>query len=500
MEYFEILCGIAVILLLLYYYFTATFDFWKSRGVRGPRPIPTVGNVAPIMFGKLSVGRFLKKTYDEFPDEPLIGIFARRTPILIVKDPDLIKAVLIKDFGSFANRGLPVREKKEPLTQHLFALEYDRWRPLRTKLTPVFTSGKLKGMFKLILQCSDQLEVYLKNLVEKGEPIECRELTGKYTMDVIGSCAFGIETKSLTEQNSEFHRIGRRIFEVTTKGILRFRLSQSAPWLYRLLEPLLAETEVSDFITKMVKDTIDYRKEHNIVRNDFIDTLIDLKDHPEKISIQLTDGLLAAQAFVFFAAGFETSSLTISHALYELALNQAIQEKLRKEIRDVCKACDGDLTFEVITQMSYLDKVFQETLRKYPPGGTLLRETTEPYTFEGINVTIPKGTSVWIPVYGLHCDPKIYPKPDEFDPERFSEEVASTRHSMVFLPFGDGPRNCIGARFAIYQTKIGLFKIVRDYKVDVCEKTLLPYVHNPRSFTAAPLGGIYLKFTKVEEN
>jgi len=111
MGLFEILCGIVALILAVYYYLTSTFDFWKSRGVRGPRPIPGFGNFKDVFSIKISPGDYLTKVYNDYKDERLIGIFVMRTPVLIVKDPDLIKDVLIKDFLKFANRGHPNYEK-----------------------------------------------------------------------------------------------------------------------------------------------------------------------------------------------------------------------------------------------------------------------------------------------------------------------------------------------------------------------------------------------------
>lgn len=107
---FEILCGIAVIILAVYYYLTSTYDFWKSRGVTGPQPIPGIGNFADITFAKKSVGDYMTEIYNAYKNEPMIGIYARKTPLLIVKDPDLIKDVLIKDFSVFAMRRSPVKK------------------------------------------------------------------------------------------------------------------------------------------------------------------------------------------------------------------------------------------------------------------------------------------------------------------------------------------------------------------------------------------------------
>jgi len=111
MELFEFLFGIVTAIFALYYFLTSNFDFWKSRGVRGPQPIPGFGNFKDVVFSKLSAGDYLAEVYNAYKDEPMIGIFFRKTPILILKDLDLIKDVLIKDFSVFTSRGLPIFEK-----------------------------------------------------------------------------------------------------------------------------------------------------------------------------------------------------------------------------------------------------------------------------------------------------------------------------------------------------------------------------------------------------
>ncbi|XP_053982814.1 uncharacterized protein LOC128878552 [Hylaeus volcanicus] len=498
-SYLEIFCGIAALILAAYYYFVSPYDFWKIRNVPGPKPAPPFGNIKDVMLLRTSLADYLKKLYEEYRNEPMIGIFTRRTPVLILHDSDAIKDVLIRDFSKFADRGINVNEKMEPLSPHLFNLEPERWRPLRTRLSPVFTSGKIKEMFPLIVECSEHLDKYLEKLVAKGEPVECRELTAKYTTDVIGSCAFGIETNALSDQESEFRRMGKKVFASTFWQLVRFRMRQAVPWFYNLLGYIVPPSDITTFFTKVVVDTMNYREESKTVRPDFINMLLELKKHPDKLeNIKLTDTLLTAQAFVFFIAGFETSSSAMSNTLYELALNPDVQDKLRKEIREYCDNNDGELKYEQIKDMKYLDKVFREALRKYPPGPILLRKSISDYTFESTKLTIPNKTMVWIPLFAIHRDPKIYPNPDAFMPERFDDDAASARHPMNYLPFGDGPRNCIGARFAVFQSKVGLIKILRNHRVDVCEKTMIPYVFDRGAFLLAPKGGIYLKITKAE--
>lgn len=498
--YFEILCGIAALFLVVYYYLTSTFDFWKNCGVPGPKPVPIFGTARDLMIAKTPLTEYTKSIYEQYRNEPMVGTFLGRTPCVILHDLELIKDVLIKDFSTFADRGFTeVFDKTEPLSCHIFNLESTRWRPLRAKLSPVFTSGKLRDMFHLIVECSRNFETYLDKEIAKGEPIECRELTAKFTTDVIGSCAFGIDMNSMSDEEGEFRRLGRQVFATNLENAIRFKLKQFCPKFYALLGYVIPDNKYTPFFTKVVADTIKYRKEHNVIRPDFIHLLMQLQEHPDKLdNVEFTNLLLTAQAFVFFIAGFETSSTTMSNALYELAKNQDIQDKLREEIRVTWANTKGDIKYEDVKGMKYLDKVFKETLRKYPPGVVLIRKAISDYTFSGTKVTIQKGNQVWTPVHALHTDPNFYPNPEKFDPERFNEDAVAARHPMTYLPFGDGPRNCIGARFASNQSKVGLIAILKNHRVDVCEKTITTYDVDPRAFIPTPIGGIYLKITKIE--
>nr|XP_033329019.1 cytochrome P450 6A1-like [Megalopta genalis] len=497
-ECLQILSAIALVFVAVYYYLTSSFDFWKSKDVPGPDPIPVFGNTKDVFFRKKHLGVYIRQLYEKYKNEPLIGIFINSTPNAIVCDMDLIKDVLIKDFSVFDHRGVVINGKVEPLSEHIFNLEAKRWRPLRTRLSPVFTSGKLKEMFHLIMECSEHLEKYLVKLEKEGVPIECREVAARFTTDVIGSCAFGINVNALSNEESEFRRMGKKVFSTSLWDTLRFTFREFLPKLYFFIMSLQPYSHLTSFFVRVVSDTIKYREENNVIRPDFVNMLIELRNHPEKLQdIELTDNLLAAQAMVFFAAGFETSSTTICHALYEMALNPQVQEKLRAEIKEFSIKNNGSIKYDDIKEMKYLDKVFKETLRKYPPGALLRRKCNSDYTFSNTKVTIPKGTRVFVPVLGLHHDPSIYPNPEVFDPERFNHDAVALRHPMSYLPFGDGPRNCIGARFAVYQTKVGIIKTLENFKVDVCGKTMIPYENNPRSLVYGPKEGIYLKLSEV---
>ncbi|KAJ8680838.1 hypothetical protein QAD02_016625 [Eretmocerus hayati] len=445
----EVLIGLSLALLFtVYYHLTSNFDYWKKRGVKGPKPVPLLGNFADHILGKIHLALLLKKYYEDYPNEQVVGLFARKSPNLLIRDLDLVRDVLVKDFNVFRDRGRvskTVGKSNDPYSQNLFNLQYDRWRPLRSKLTPAFSGNKLKNMFYLIVECAEHFDRYVEDLVDKhqGAPIECQELTAKYFIDVIGVCVFGLNTNSLGDENSEFCKAGRQLVATNTFNILRRYIREWFPTVYNLLRPLV-RNKALELFTRTMKDTMAYRKKNNFRREDFVDLLMDLKDQPEKLGdLELTDDLLVSQALVFFVAGFELSSTTMSNMMYELALNQDVQDKLRYEVKQIMNR-DGKLTYENIKEMKYLDMVMKETLRMYPPGSYLNRQTSEMYTFSRTSVTVQKDIGVIIPVWAIHRDPALYPDPNKFDPERFTDENEKSRHPMAFLPFGDGPKNCIG--------------------------------------------------------
>lgn len=282
------LIGLSVILgflvLCLYYYLVFPYDFWQIRKIKGPKPLPFFGNTKDLLLRRVGLADFVQREYHRLSNESMIGIFDRRKPILILNDPELIRNVLIKDFPVFSNRSLRLSTKDDPLTQNLFFLETERWRPLRQKLSPTFTSGKLKDMFYLLNECAESLENFMAKYVKENPVIECIEMAARYTTDVIGVCAFGLNMNAIAHEKSEFREIGRRILTRSTKKFLTSRLREFAPWLFKLFAPLLVDRRVNDFFIQFTTQTLDYRRRNNVRRNDFIDLMMDIKDDPSKVN------------------------------------------------------------------------------------------------------------------------------------------------------------------------------------------------------------------------
>uniref|UniRef100_A0A1B6L5Q1 Cytochrome P450 n=1 Tax=Graphocephala atropunctata TaxID=36148 RepID=A0A1B6L5Q1_9HEMI len=209
-----------------------------------------------------------------------------------------------------------------------------------------------------------------------------------------------------------------------------------------------------------------------------------------------TEEKISANTFVFLVAGSETVSGTINFVLFELSKHQHIQLRLQQEVDSVL-AKHGKLSYEAIRDMTYMDQVVQESLRMYPNIAELSRECVRPYKVPDSDFTIEKGVVVLVAVNGLHHDPQYYPDPDQFKPDRF--EGNNFKPNPTFLPFGDGPRICIGMRFALMGVKTCLAKIMSQFSVKLSSKTQLPLKFDTRSLVPSVVGGIWLTFQRRED-
>ncbi|CAD7079480.1 unnamed protein product [Hermetia illucens] len=487
-----------------YLFFKKKYSYWKDRGVPYLEPKIPYGNLQMSRNRREMIGLFYKSR----SNFPFVGAYMLTSPAVIATDLEFIKDILIRDFNYFADHGISHNERDDPLSSNLFMLDGPKWRTLRTKLSPTFTSGRMKLMFPTVLEVADRFNETLAELLKTQNTLEIKDLLARFTTDVIGTCAFGIECNSLKDPDAEFRKYGRKHVEQPTHGLFVTRLMNMFPKFTKMLRLSRTHSDVTNFFMGIVRETVDYREKNNIRRNDFMDLLIQLKNHAtidgedhesldSKIIQKLTFEELAAQAFVFFVGGFETSSSTLTFTFYELAINQDIQDKCRAEINRVLEKYNGNLTYEAMNEMHYVEQTILETLRKYPIVPVNFRKCVKDYRVRGTNVTIEKGIPVQIPVYAIHHDPEIYPDPEKFDPDRFSPENVKSRHSVAFLSFGDGPRNCIGLRFGKMQSRIGLIMLLKNYRISLSPKSPFPLLFTSKSFLLSPEGGMYLDIEKI---
>ncbi|XP_017770162.1 PREDICTED: cytochrome P450 9e2-like [Nicrophorus vespilloides] len=518
-----LILGSAVI--LIYYLLVKPQLYWKHNHVTQGPPIPIAGDNLKNALRKESFVDMIKRTYNRFPNERYTGIYQMTTPTLVLRDPDLIKQITVKDFEYFTDHRSLVSDESEPLwNRNLFSLKGEKWRDMRTTLSPAFTSSKMRAMFNLIDDCAKKFIDFHLEASKDGEiTVEMKDIFTRYSNDVIATCAFGVTCDSLKEPKNEFYVMGREAtdFSSVMKNIVIF-MYILVPNIAKMLKLPLFNENVSNFFKNLVKETIKMREENGIIRPDMINLLMEARkgrlkyeeeanynetgfatvkeSHIGKTQAtkhEITDIDITAQALVFFFAGFESVSILMSFIAYELAVNPDIQAKLITEVDETYAECDGKLTYEKLAIMKYMDMVISETLRKWPSAIAADRVCVKPYTIPAVKesekpVHLKVGDILWLPIIALHYDSEYYPNPDTFDPDRFSEENKHNINSSTYLPFGIGPRNCIGSRFALMETKTIFFHILSKFEITVVKETVVPIQINKKQFNILAEGGWWL--------
>ncbi|XP_076416987.1 cytochrome P450 3A25-like isoform X2 [Peromyscus maniculatus bairdii] len=461
---------LATSLVLIYMYGTYSNGFFKKLGIPGPKPLPFLGTILGYRNGLWKFDIDCYKKYGK-----IWGFYDGRQPVLAITDPEIIKTVLVKEcYSVFTNRRAfgPAGLIKKSINLS----EDEEWKRLRTLLSPTFTSGKLKEMFPIIGQYGDTLVKNLRREEERGKPVTIKDILGAYSMDVITGTSFGVNIDSLNNPEDPFVQKVKKI--LTSVNFLDpFLLSV---FMFPFLTPLYEMLSISifpnglvdffyEFVKKMKQNRLETTQK---TRVDFLQLMMNTQNSNSKESLKaLSDMEITTQSFVFIFAGYEATSTSISFVMYQLATHPAVQKKLQDEI-DRALPNKAPVTYDALMDMEYLDMVVNETLRLYPAANRLERISKKDVEING--VFIPKGTVVMVPTYSLHRDPEYWPEPEEFCPERFSKENKGSINPYVYLPFGNGPRNCLGMRFALISMKCAVVRVLQNFTLQPCEQTQIP--------------------------
>ncbi|XP_014476474.1 PREDICTED: uncharacterized protein LOC106745409 [Dinoponera quadriceps] len=495
------LCTIGVLKFLAVLY--DVYTYWSKRGVPHIRTIPTLGTPWQVIFRRISFPDYTKFVYNYDQDAKYIGLMDMATPLVLLRDPQLIKDVMVKDFEHFPGHSTFANEELDPLFgKNVFSLHGDRWKEMRNTLSPSFTANKMKTMFGLVSKCSREFAEYLADHPELCSSVDTKEVFRRYTTDVIATSAFGISVNSMKDRNNEFFTRG---LEATNFGnfvsILKFILFRAAPRFAKSIGLNFFPSATTQFFRRIVAETIKTRDEQGIVRPDMIHLLMQArnKEGPNVHTMTLDD--IVSQAFIFFFAGFETSSTLMCFLAHELAISRDIQDRLFEEVERHFAEENGEISYETVSKMTYLDMVVSETLRKYPPMFVTDRLCAKSYELHPAkpgckSVILEPNSLTWTPIYALHHDPKYFPNPSVFDPERFSDENKDNIVPYSYVPFGVGPRMCIANRFALMETKLLIVHLLQKFIFKVTEKTVESVVFDKTQFSLQPDGGFWIALEK----
>nr|CAI5850558.1 unnamed protein product [Callosobruchus analis] len=453
------------------------------------KPLPLLGNFTDVALFRTTIGEWLKKCYDQM-DSPYFGIFVFNKPCMVIKSPELVRDVLIKDFGHFYDRATSSPSHEE-LQEGMMLLQKGReWKETREKFTTAFTSGKLRQMFPVLDDYGRKLVKFIKS--KDANKVDIIDNSVRYSTDTLSRTFVGMETYCLEEDSEVYWKIKSAItptYESGLRGICYFfKLETVVDWLKLTFPQRAALDYFADVFQHLVKLCQDGNgKISNLI--DIVSSLKNSDTYTKKFTYG--DRKAVGQPFMFFIAGENTIITSLAYTLYELAKHPQVQSKLRAEVAEATRDGSG-FTYENIVGMKYMEMVVQEIMRMYPPLPFLDRECTKDYTIRGTNVTIHKGTQVYVPMLGFNYDKNIFPEPEKFIPERFASKSQYNQNGLRFFPFGEGPRICIGERFALLDIKVAVAHIVKNFELEPLPDTPRKVQFTPLVFSLVPKEPIYL--------
>ncbi|KAM5205797.1 thromboxane-A synthase [Hipposideros larvatus] len=526
-----------VLLALLKWYSTSAFSRLEKLGIRHPKPSPFVGNLTFFRQGFWESQMELRKLYG-----PLCGYYLGRRMFIVISEPDMIKQVLVENFSNFTNRMVSGLESKPVLDSILF-LRDKRWEEVRGALTSAFSPEKLNEVTPLISQACDLLLAHLNHYAESGDAFDIQRCYSCYSTDVVASVAFGTPVDSQKAPEDPFVTHCKRFFaSCIPRPLLVLILSFPSIMvpLARIL-PNKNRDELNGFFNKLIRNGIALRDQQTAEerRRDFLQMVLDARhsapsvgvesfdivrqvfsstdcsvnpSEPRRLSKPLTVDEVVGQAFLFLIAAYEIVTNTLSFATYLLATNPDCQEKLLTEVDHFNKKYTTPEYCSLQEGLPYLDMVIAETLRMYPPAFRFTREAAQritalpgmrcprhltvlrrlPWNLRDTRVT----RLLWSRDEWSSQRPRTgrrWPGPTLTAlPHRFTAEAQQRRRPFTYLPFGAGPRSCLGVRLGLLEVKLTLLHVLSNFRFEACRETQVPLQLESKS-ALSPKNGVYIK-------
>lgn len=492
---------LVLVSLLSYWFLTRSHNHWSKQNVPSvPNPSPGIGHMWSVLCFKEHQGEFIHNMYKS-TEASMIGFNFIHRPAILLRDPELVKSVFQTNFTSFHSNAVTVNEVYDPvMAKNPFVIhDLEKWKVARARAISHFSSKKLKDLFVIVHEVSRKLTGFVDRKVKESSGLfecELKQLFTRYTGEIVANAAFAIEGQSFEDNPHKlaFTMVAPTIFDPSIINGVKTSLLFYAPGLADLLGVNFLDKKVETYFRENLKEIIKQRRQSNTIQNDFLQFCIDAN------SEENIDGIIA-DVIIFYLDTYETSSLVGAYLFYHLSQNKDVQDKLRKHIREVLEPTKGTITYESLKNMNYLEQVLNESLRLMPPAVVHTKLCTEPITLvgsDGLECHLRVGDPVFISSLGIHKDPKYWPDPEVFNPDRFnSENLASLRNKCIFFPFGEGPRMCLGMRFGTMMIKLLVASLITNYSLEPSSKTKVPFELDSGSFMPMVKGGLWAKFKKL---
>ncbi|CAH2234756.1 cytochrome P450 4C1-like [Pararge aegeria] len=497
----SIMLSFGASVVMAYFVVLCIYHRFSRRGrlrakIPGPTYWPIIGNTMDIILPQDKLFLYLRTLHKKYGDT--VGLGALDISSVMICNPNDIEKILSST--KFIEKQQPYTFLRGWLGEGLLTSYGKKWHQRRKLLTPAFHFNILKRFFRTI---EEETEVFLESLAAEveNENTDIVQLISNMTLRTVCKTAMG------TSMNEGIQSLSTKYFNAIQKlGAILIQRSCKV-WLfldftYRLTQTAREEKKVLQDLHGFTRDVIQQRKSY-LKDNPSILNLDSDEDINKKGRLAMLDLLIQNQneggiddegireeVDTFMFRGHDTTSMALVFFIMRLADEPEIQDKIYEELKSIFGNSDRPPTMEDLKEMRYLECCIKESLRLYPSVHFIGRYVREEVELGGYMV--PADSIVSIHIYDVHHRPDIYPEPERFIPERFSPEKCLKRHPYAYIPFSAGPRNCIGQKFAMLETKTLMSSLLRKYRLEPVTR------HSDVVFLTElvlrPKGPIYVKF------
>ncbi|XP_060077359.1 cytochrome P450 3A12-like [Ylistrum balloti] len=494
---------VLIVLVLLYRYLQRIYSVFDKTNLPGPKPKWIIGNLKEFKDrNPLDVFKEFRKKYGN-----VYGFFEGFRPSIVVNDPEMTKEILVKHFDKFHVRPIYNPFTYYPDHLNLFTISGSLWKHQRAIVATAFNRTCMEKAVEKVKITSDIFLSKLAKLVENHpEGFNIATLLDRFTLDAFALSAFNYDVNSIENPDAILYQFMTESIKAASTenqltGIARVYGSLT-PFLkifdYKHRRVHMKHVEkMRDFVHMtrqenglvLLQSTTSASLTDNLLNHIIRGTFTCRNEEGKLVRRSLDDEEIIAHLHSLIGGGSGTLNASLEFIVHCLAMNQAEQQKAFDEIFGQCGLTEHP-TAAALKNMEYLEMVMNEALRLYPCAPGTARMCTKDCTINGVE--FKEGMMIRVMAYTLYEDEEYFPQPQKFMPERFSSAARKERHPYTFIPFGQGPRICVGMKYGIILVKLALVKILQKYVIVPCSKTEdpLPSVLRPM---LAPRHGVFVK-------
>jgi len=428
-----------------------------------------------------STWKFLRNPIEGFGpmayNQPIVSVPSFGKKLHVITDPEGMMQVLALEAKKFTKTAIDARILGPATKEGLLSVHGDQWKRQRRAVAPMFAKRHMVNLAPLITEVLNTFKAKLD-----AEPeLDLNAGMAELTFDVLAKALLG-DPKGLDGERLKFATRNA----VTSAGTLRpDDLLPFPRWVPRPISP--KGSRALKRLKAAADDLLDSR-DADEPSDDLVGLLISAQD--PKTGQPLSRRERRDNLIGFFIAGHETTALTLTWALYLAGMHRPTAERIRAEVKEICG--DDDITYDDIEKLTFTRAVLDETMRLYPPAPMLNRECHEETEVHDRKIEV--GDTFLLCNYIMHRTERLWDNPNAFDPDRFIRQPELKAKGAPYMPFGAGPRICVGMAFAVMEAVMALGTLVRDYDIQIADDC---YPRPLMTVTLRPEGGVPARMVRV---